>query len=681
MKHMKIHISVRRHNLLETILICTILLAAISSLPINKVSAAGFPELQVVKVYWGQTNNPIQASPGDLNDLLNVVVQNTGEDSINWMNAKLSLAEPFEDVAGNEVGFSGFAGSLSPGTAATLSFSLNISPNAELGDYELPLELAVTTPAYSSPVSVSLAVKVPLYGEVKFSAGAEPDTIYPGFNNMTLYLLNEGKAAASNIEISLSPPSNLALLSKGNYWINEVEADGKISIPLQLYAQQISTGLPLQLPISISYTDSYGNKHTIARSIGVTISPSEVGKGIILKVSQNEAAPGDIITLHLTISNQGNIEANNIELSILPPQNSIIIPVTESSLSLGSLSNGSETSADFSLKVSDSALAATYPLNVMITYLQETKPVEVQQIVGVEVKGPVRLAVQRTSVTPLHAKADDNGVLLSVWLMNDGSLTAENGETNLLLSEPFKPSWGGSDTVYLGKIQPSQIVQANFYLDIDENATSGGYSIPLNLSFREGATSNKLETTNLTVPFYIYEKAQFEVEKITADPVEPKQGDSGVVIKIQIKNIGSHKADGVMANLAAGEEFSGTMTTYVGTTGINESKDAEFNVDINSGASAGVHDADLVLSWSEDNEPFTQTIQIKIQVNPAIIPPIYIITAIFIVAALIAITAQRKFYRKPKQQPKPSPTLASHLLSRFNPNSIVGYDRSSTPTV
>ncbi|RLI04942.1 hypothetical protein DRO26_03630, partial [Candidatus Bathyarchaeota archaeon] len=466
----------------------------------------------------------------------------------------------------------------------------------------------------------------------------------------TLCLTNEGEAVASNVKVVLTIPQLLTLVNHDNYWyFQKIQPKKNITIPLILYAQQTSANTPLQLLATISYVDGYGNLQTESRTFGLELVPS-VGGRIEVTASQSKASPGKTFNLQLTLHNSGSVEVKNVKLKLLT-LNSVFVPVSSSSVvSLGSLTPGSNVSVTFTLKVSDSALAITYPLNVQVEYVEDSKPVTnptiIQQTIGINVSGPVRIVVQKTEVKPSHVKPGDEGVLVSVLLLNDGSLTAENVKAKLLLTKPFKPSWGGSNEIYIGKLRPYTVTQANFYLDVDESAKAEGYDIPLLLSYHEGSSSGNGCNTILTVPFYVYGKAKFTVEKIETSPEMVRQGDSGVTIKVTIKNVGSNKAEGLIANLAAGEEFSGTMTTYVGVVGVNDTRTAEFNVDVSSSATVGVHKVDLVLSWSEDNEPYIQTITIPIQVYPYTIPQIYWISIIIVAMIVIVGGIYRKIKRK-----------------------------------
>jgi hypothetical protein len=147
------------------------------------------------------------------------------------------------------------------------------------------------------------------------------------------------------------------------------------------------------------------------------------------------------------------------------------------------------------------------------------------------------------------------------------------------------------------------------------------------------------------VPIYVSEKVAFELVQ-----VEPKvlhAGDSGVSVKVTIKNVGSVNADSVRVQLRLGNYFSGALTDFLGTIQPGESKTAYLTVDVDSKATSQTYKMDLRLDWTQSDNSLDNTLPVELQVAPAELPLPLIAVAIVLLALVVAIVIRRRRTRRP----------------------------------
>ena len=189
---------------------------------------------------------------------------------------------------------------------------------------------------------------------------------------------------------------------------------------------------------------------------------------------------------------------------------------------------------------------------------------------------------------------------------------------------------------FLGTMQPGQVSEADFYLDINKAAQFGSYS--LRLVTDSGEPSAQVEVGQ--IPLYVSEKVIFQV--IQVEPQVVHAGDSGVSIRVTIKNTGTVEADSVRAQLMVGNYFSGTLTDFLGTMQPGESKTAYLTVDVDSKATSQTYKMDLRLDWTQSDNSLDDTLPVQLQVAPAALPIPLIAAALVLIALVIIVVIRRR---------------------------------------
>ena len=364
--------------------------------------------------------------------------------------------------------------------------------------------------------------------------------------------------------------------------------------------------------------------------------------------------PGDTnIPLSIVLSNAGDAAARDVSAKlVLASPFSYAYNVNGSQVtadtvdqSAGDIQAGFSFTLQFALTVASDATAGIHRLTLIINYktARELLPVEKTLSVNVPVwTGDVR--VQNVVTVPAKVYPGDNQVAVKAWLVNSGTGSTADLQVRLLLQDPFQASSGGSDTFFLGTMQPGQVSEADFYVDISKSAQFGSY----NLKLVTDSTGSSGQVEIGQIPIYLSEKVIFEVVQL--EPKVVHAGDSGVSIKVTIKNTGTVAADSVRAQLMVGNYFSGTLTDFLGTMQPGESKTAYLTVDVDAKATPQVYKMDLRLDWTQSDSSLDNTLPVQLQVTAAELPLPLIAVAVVLLVLVAAVVVRR---RRKAQEQKP----------------------------
>ena len=357
--------------------------------------------------------------------------------------------------------------------------------------------------------------------------------------------------------------------------------------------------------------------------------------------------PGDTnIPLSIVLSNVGDAAAREVneKLMLTPPFSYVYyvggerVSVETVDQSAGDILPSFSFTSRFILTVAPDAAAGVHRLTLIVGYksARELTPVEKTLTVDVPVwTGDVR--VQHVLTVPAKVYPGDNQIAVKVWVVNAGTGATADLQVRLILEEPFKPSSGGSDIFFLGTMQPAQVGEADFYVDVSKAAEFGSYN--LRLVMDSPRPSGEIEIGQ--VPLYVSEKVRFELVQV--EPAIVRSGDSGVSIGITIRNIGSVAADSVRAQLRVGNYFSGTLTDFLGTMQPGESKTAYLTVDVDAKAQPQTYRMDLRLDWTQSNYSLDETLPVELQVTAAELPvPLIAVAAVLVVLVVVVVIRRRR---------------------------------------
>jgi hypothetical protein len=348
------------------------------------------------------------------------------------------------------------------------------------------------------------------------------------------------------------------------------------------------------------------------------------------------AHPGDTnVQLSIILSNVGDDVARSVNATLflgLPLtyeyyQNGVQYSATAVSKFAGDIGAGQSFTLSFTMSVDSNASEGIYQYNLLVSYKSARELQQIQRNLVIDVplwKG--ELHIQSVVTIPTKIYPGSKQVLLKVGIVNSGMGAAKDLQLQLALKPPFTASSSSSDRVYVGNIPAGQGTEADYVVDIADNAQFGQYSVVLG----EQTADRMIPVGELSL--YVNEKVNFEIVSVTPSTVSV--GDSGRVIQVALRNNGTVKADSVRVQLRVGNFFTGTLTDFLGTMLAGETKSAFFTVDIDSKAQPGQYNLDLRLDWTQEDNALdnTQTLNLLV-VAPS--PPVTLIAIGLIVLVAI----------------------------------------------
>jgi len=367
------------------------------------------------------------------------------------------------------------------------------------------------------------------------------------------------------------------------------------------------------------------------------------------------AHPGDVnLQLSVLITNVGDDVARNVNatLYISSPliyayyANGTTNNATSVSKLAGDMQAGQSYVLAYTLSIDPKAQEGIYKYSLELSYRSARELQQVDTTVAVNV--PIwrgELHVQGVLTNPTKIYPDSKAVAVQVSIANSGQGTAKNVQLQLVLQPPFTASSSGSDEIFVGNIPPGETMNANFILDVAENATFGQYSVIL------GEVAGNQVVPIGQVPIYVDEKVAFDI--LSVEPTIVHVGDSGDVISVVIRNAGSVEADSVRVELEVGNFITGTLTDFLGTMLSNETKTAFFTIDIDSSAKSGQYVYNLRFDWTQDNNALYNdySYSITFTVQPPSAPVALIVVAIIVIAGVGGFMYRRRIKMKAAAQP------------------------------
>lgn len=349
---------------------------------------------------------------------------------------------------------------------------------------------------------------------------------------------------------------------------------------------------------------------------------------------------GDMnVQISIVISNVGDDVAREVTgtLYLAPPIDYfyIVNGVRTSAPSVTKVAGDMNPNTPFTLNwivnVESNAGEGIYHYNLALSYKSARELQQINKMIQIDI--PVyrgALYIQSVATNPLKLFPDSYGNQVTVTLANSGTGIAKNVQVYLQLKGPFTPSSSASNKIFLGNLPVGQTTNANFVIDVAENATFGQYSIIL-----DQVLNNTLVPIG-QVPLYIAEKVIFKIVSMTPSVVNP--GSSGTVIRVQIKNLSNTtKAESVRVEFEVGNYITGTLTDFLGDMIQGQTKTAVFTCDIDSREPIGTYPVGIRFDWTQANNQFalSHTSPVTLYVQPGPVPvPILILPILAIIAVL-----------------------------------------------
>jgi hypothetical protein len=367
----------------------------------------------------------------------------------------------------------------------------------------------------------------------------------------------------------------------------------------------------------------------------------------------NEFSPGDDAIIVVQLQNEGLNELKFVGSGIITrddqPNTAKLITITlepgDSPLiiksdpqMIGDLKGGSSTLVKFNVKIPKNATVGTYdlPLNLKYTYLWVAEQIgtdsiqymyrEIDETLRLPVKIKPVLQFSIISADTEHLNAGTEGFLTLV-INNTGQEEGKKAILKIARNDDSMVIPTDAST-YIGDFPIGGEIMRRFKISVSSDAEANIYPLDVYLQYEnyEGDVVDS-ETTTIGIP--VGGKAEFS---IVSDPVELSPGQKKA-IAVQYKNTGEATVYSAQARISAVDPFtSDDDTAFLGTFAPGETKEATFEVSVDSSATEKEYGLDSEVRYRDalDNSIISDPIKVEIKVVKQSDTGLYVLIGILI---------------------------------------------------
>ena len=459
-------------------------------------------DFDVIFSDWGTQTIPVEVTPGDLGNNLQIVLRNGGDFDINNLSVELILPDVLTNRTGGNILYAISTTTITAGSTNTYNFLVNINEDASIGTLSIPLTINYQTTTGLNGLSIDKDVNVHISGRSFLKLTSSTQLLLPDeSNNVEFILLNEGTANTGSIDLSLTIPSPLNLLGSDNKWqLSSLGPDQQTSISISLFAPISTAGNNYQISATMVYDNSFGTTITETRTIFLRVE-EVTNKGIAVVDTfwgspndQISVEPGDnSVKLNVVIQNRDTGPISGIQGKLI--SNNYFSSSNGANSMTGffgaTVPSGSTSSADFLVDVSDSIELGEYNLQLDFSYLDKDSLLRNEIIdfsVIVDGKSDIELSIKNNVLT----SGTENDLILEISNIGTApaysiSLSVSYGTSSSILGTSLD-----DNTRKLDHLLTDEKTSFSFPTYVSPTAQKGLYPISVIVEYR---TINGLQKT------------------------------------------------------------------------------------------------------------------------------------------------------------------------------------------
>ncbi|CAB50584.1 COG1361 S-layer family protein [Pyrococcus abyssi] len=315
---------------------------------------------------------------------------------------------------------------------------------------------------------------------------------------------------------------------------------------------------------------------------------------------------------------------NQVIGQIAQEEVSAFLPIGEDNVKYNGVIMPNQTiEIHFTLKANERLENNIYPIKIEIKYLSspDDKLISDERIIGIDVTGSEKLVISSISTSPSRILPGTSNVEISFKIENVG-----DGKADYIIimpnpQFPFKLSETSDQIINVGSLGKGDSAQASFKVDVDENAKSGRYLIPLTIEYKD--PTGKFRQIEVNIPVIIAEKPKLVITDVRFGE-KPVQGKD-VNIYITVKNVGGEQAESVVIEGVVRSSQPFTLvkrTDYIGTLNPNQTGEGVITLSIEKDAVPKVYNILIRMRAVGDKEKgddnvyvFEGTIKVPVKEN------------------------------------------------------------------
>jgi len=254
------------------------------------------------------------------------------------------------------------------GESWTSPFEIKIRENAPATTYKMEFQIIKTDmDGMGEELVITSNVEIPVKDSVEFDIFSDNMLDVGSTQDIKISISNKGSAVARhvNVELTLESPFTTATSSSkylGNFEGGETR-DVAFSVSVDSEAE-INTH---KVPVTITYVDRDGVKHTVKKEIGARIKAEpDLSLGLDEASSFTPSRKGEVV---VSIANEGFVDAKFLKFKLLPSEFYQVDSINE--VYVGNLDSDDVETQEMMIRVNDNAPSGEIPLRVELNYKGE----------------------------------------------------------------------------------------------------------------------------------------------------------------------------------------------------------------------------------------------------------------------------------------------------------------------
>lgn len=437
-----------------------------------------------------------------------------------------------------------------------------------------------------------------------------PGNLFPNDNfTIGIDLKNAASVPDSNVIGQVFVPSGLQLLDNVTRYESTLEPGQKLSFVWHLRAEAQGAYV-----IHFNFTSSNAGPSSTSAGVNVGEMLQPTGGLLIIRAHPTTLQPNGVTPILFDITNGGQQPIHNLQIVSASGGGYVS---TNTPLWVGDLGVNSTKTVSLRIYTLNDSLSLQIPISVK--YDSNENGFSETYQTGLSLGNQPVFKIENVSVAPSLSYPGDIGDKLEVNIFNYG-LAANDVYASLQLPPGLSPAWGNSTSIYFGRINTFQTVNASFFVNVDTLARSGTY--PVSILITSGGQQTKLDVSYIVSP-----KAEFQL--VSEDDSQLYPGVTNVPFKITLKNVGAEEAQAVTTTLLSGNAVPGvksqTITSVgnmenIGTILPGQTFVTTFLVDMEPQFVAGDQSATIQINWFQNStsasNTFVQTVIVPYHVYP-----------------------------------------------------------------
>ena len=436
-----------------------------------------------------------------------------------------------------------------------------------------------------------------------------PTPIIAGNNiNVSFRLFNSYSSELSDVNIGLTSESPIINVSPSNTYLIDAIGSGTYGgLGYNLFTYTFH--LPSTLESGEYTIDVMANYRVSVGSPGTDVPGESVmpimfyvhGKpniGVNL-LPTSQIVPGNAFTYQLEVVNSGGAIARNVTLKILG--SNTLIPVGESTFSMGSVSPGVPAQLSGSMQASRLASAGAHDIPAEVSYSSSIGNYSYNVSIPINIyTGTPNLAITATgSIPPVLYSGSNATIELSVQNVGDGM--AKNVSIDLEGGQGLSVS-SSANHIFIGSLPAGQSATETVFVSSNSSYV-GNATLHAAVSYSNSDYSNATRSV-IPINLSIAPSAIFNITGVS-DSLLP--GAAYSKIMFTLKNTGNEPAQGITVSLQSIYPLSPIAgTAYISDLSPDESTNVTFYVSVSSTGEPGQYPVTVYEQWKQPNAANSQ---------------------------------------------------------------------------